>query len=166
MHTSPSTWTLLSNLVLLFSSSTAAHPTNPATAESNHQSRSCSTAYPDSNGFPIDYSISQSANGQSKSDAYVSFSIPPGSYGCSLTASFPSNYPITSSGNSQVYVYDESNGSQVGTVTFTSPMQATVVTAACSEIMQYRLSIGSLEEAGSVSFVNTNDAGLAMSYNC
>jgi len=127
--------------------------------------RSCQVSYPNSIGFPINYAISQDAGAVNKVDDTVSFNIPAGSYGCSLVANFPSGYPITSSGNSQVYVYD-SNNNQVGTVTFVSPMSATINSFACQPVMTYRLSIGSASDAGSVAFADTLAAGLTMTYNC
>ena len=127
--------------------------------------RTCPTAYPESLGFPINYSISQSTGATNKHDAAVSFSIPPNSYGCTLRADFPAGYPITSTGNAQVYVFDSSNR-QVGTVTFGSPQSAVINSFACAPQMEYRLSIGSLEQAGSVAFADIQGAGLTMTYDC
>ena len=143
------------------------------TARNNLNARSCSVAYPESIGFPINYVISQDAGATNKRDDAVSFSIPPNSYGCTLRYDFPAGYPITSSGNPQVYIFAESGpsvGSQVGTVTFASdPNSATggvINSFACQEQMLYSMSIGSQSEAGSVSFADTASAGLTMTYNC
>ena len=140
---------------------------------SNLVPRACSTAYPQSIGFPINYDIHQDAGATNKRDDFVSFSIPSGSYGCTLEVDFPANYPITSSGNSQVYVYavgGPSAGSQVGTVTFaSSPVADTkyvINSFTCASTMTYKLSIGSTTDAGSVAFADTRDAGITMTYDC
>ena len=125
--------------------------------------RSCQFAYP--SGFPINFAVSQDAEATNKVDDYISFSIPEGSYGCTLRADFPAGYPIAVSGNSQVYVFD-SNDSQVGTVDFASPMSAVINSFVCQPDLTYRLSIGSLDEAGSVAFADTPGAGLTMTFNC
>ena len=125
---------------------------------------SCSIAYPHV-ALPVNYIISQDAGAVNKHDQYVSFDIPAGSWGCTLRADFPAGYPITSSGNPQVYVFD-SNNSQVGTVTFTSPQSAVINSFVCQPELQYRLSIGSLEQAGYVAFTDVVGAGLTMTYNC
>ena len=140
--------------------------TTAAPASTSHlTARSCQIQYPSSLGFPINYSISQSSGATNKQDATVSFLIPPNSYGCTLRADFPANYPITSTGNSQVYVFD-SNNSQVGTITFASPQSQVINSFTCQPEMQYRLSIGSLDQAGSVAFAETQGAGLTMTYDC
>jgi hypothetical protein len=139
--------------------------TNAAPAAAPLNARTCPTQYPESIGFPINYSISQSAGATNKVDAAVSFSIPPNSYGCTLRSDFPAGYPITSTGNSQVYVFD-SNNSQVGTITFGSPQSQVINSFACQPQMTYRLSIGSQEQAGSVAFAETLGAGLTMTYDC
>ncbi|OCL05013.1 hypothetical protein AOQ84DRAFT_271826, partial [Glonium stellatum] len=119
------------------------------------------------------YEIYQSAGATNKRDDFISFAVPTGSYGCTLEVDFPANYPITSSGNSQVYVYavdGPSAGSQVGTVTFaSSPVAATkyvINSFTCATTMTYRMSIGSTTDAGSVAFADTKDAGITMTYNC
>jgi len=140
--------------------------TTAAPASTSHlTAKSCSVSYPESIGFPINYSISQKAGATDKVDNIISFAVPEGSYGCSIQADFPAGYPIESSGDSQVYFYD-SNNSQVGTITFASPQSQVVVSTACQPQMQYRMSIGSLDEAGSVAFADIQGAGLTMTYNC
>ena len=150
----------LTAALLSIAASTTAAPTSL-------HSRSCSVASPEAIGFPVNYSISQSAGGANKVDDIVSFNIPqsPAPYGCSIVANFPANYPITSSGNSQVYFFD-SNNVQVGTTTFLPGQSATIVTAACQANMSYRMSIGSATDAGSVAFADIQGAGLTMTYNC
>lgn len=64
--------------------------------------KSCSVVYPESIGFPINYDISQDAGATNKQDKDISFSVPAGSWGCTLRVDFPAGYPIASSGNSQV----------------------------------------------------------------
>lgn len=148
--------TILSSLAL-----TSALPA----ATSHLTAKSCSVSYPESIGFPINYSISQSAGATNKQDDAISFAVPAGSWGCTLRADFPAGYPITSSGNSQVYFFD-SNDSQVGTITFASPQSQVINSFTCAPQMSYRMSIGSLEEAGSVAFADIQGAGLTMTYNC
>jgi hypothetical protein len=126
---------------------------------------SCSVAYPEALGFPINYSISQDAGATNKQDITVSFSIPPDSNSCTLRADFPAGYPIESSGDSQVYVFD-SNDSQVGAITFSSPQSVVINSFVCQPQMTYRMSIGSLEQAGAVAFADTQSAGLTMTYDC
>ena len=140
------------------------------TSNTNALPRSCSAAYPEAIGFPINYIISQDAGATNKRDDTVAFSIPAGSNSCSFEVNFPAGYPITSSGNSQVYVYavdGPSAGSQVGTVTFKSdPNTATKVfinSFTCQTTMTYRMSIGETD-AGSVAFADTAEAGLTMTY--
>ncbi|KAF1997917.1 hypothetical protein P154DRAFT_524456 [Amniculicola lignicola CBS 123094] len=136
--------------------------------------RACSIAYPESIGFPINYSISQEAGATNKHDNFVSFnSVPAGSYGCQLEVNFPAGYPITSSGASRVNVYTASgpnSGSLFGTVDFvSSPVARTkfvINSAQCAPTMSYRLSIASEELAGSVAFADTKEAGITMTYNC
>ncbi|OCK82943.1 hypothetical protein K432DRAFT_379970 [Lepidopterella palustris CBS 459.81] len=146
----------------------------PTGSESNLTPRSCSTAYPESIGFPINYVISQDAGAVNKRDDAISFNnIPEGSYGCTLEVDFPAGYPITSSGNAQVYVFAEdgpSAGSQVGTVNFASspvaPFKYVINSFTCRPSMSFRMSIGSTTDAGSVAFADTKDAGITMKYNC
>lgn len=135
--------------------------------------RACSTAFPQSIGFPINYNVSQGANGANKITNAVTFSIPSGSHGCQLEANFPAGYPITSSGNSKVNIYATSganSGSLFGTVTFaSSPVAATkfvINSATCTNVMSYRMEIASQTQAGSVAFADTQAAGLTMVYNC
>ena len=140
--------------------------TTAAPASSSHLTRkSCSVVYPESIGFPINYDISQDAGATKKQDNDISFSVPADSWGCTLHADFPAGYPIKSSGNSQVYVFD-SNNNQVGTVVFGSPQSLVINSFICQPRMSYRMSIGSLEQAGSIAFADIKSAGLTMSYNC
>ncbi|KAF2810429.1 uncharacterized protein BDZ99DRAFT_520499 [Mytilinidion resinicola] len=143
----------------------------PTPADLN--ARACSVAYPQSIGFPINYSISQDAGAANKRDDAITFdNIPAGSYGCQLEVNFPAGYPITSSGNSQVYFWSGTGASkeQVGTVNFaSSPVAATkfvINSFTCAPTMSYTMSIGSETDAGSVAFADTKDAGITMTYNC
>jgi hypothetical protein len=143
----------------------------PTTVSEPLERRGCQVAYPESIGFPINYSISQGPGASNKVDNAHGFNtIPAGSYGCQLEVNFPAGYPITSSGNSQVYVFNTATGAQVGTVNFaSSPVQATkyvINSFTCEASMNYRLSIGSTTDAGSVAFADTIDAGITMTYNC
>ncbi|KAF2029045.1 hypothetical protein EK21DRAFT_113268 [Setomelanomma holmii] len=136
-------------------------------------SRACSVAYPRSIGFPINYSISQEAGGLNPHPNALGFdNIPSGSYGCQLEANFPANYPITSSGSSQLNIFATGDGADTlfGTVTLQSspvaPTRFVVNSAVCKSSMQFRLEIASETEAGSVAFADTKDAGFTMTYNC
>lgn len=132
--------------------------------------RACSTAYPQAIGFPINYKVSQDANGANKQDAYISFSnIPAGSYGCTLRVDFPAGYTINSSGASQVNfvsVDGAAPGSIFGTTTFSSPQIAVINSATCSNVMTYKMTIASQSQAGSVAFADVQNAGITMTYNC
>ena len=144
-----------------------------AAPTSNLEARSCSVAYPQSIGFPINYHISQDANGANKVANALTFSnVPAGSYGCQLEVNFPANYPITSSGNSQLNVWTAGSGTRklFGTVTLASspvaPTKFVINSATCERVMGYSLEIASPTQAGSVAFADTKDAGFTMVYNC
>lgn len=135
--------------------------------------RSCQVSYPASIGFPINYSIYQSANGaNARTDAITFTNIPAGSYGCQFEVNFPANYPITSSGNSAINIIAlEADGSETlfGTVTLKSGPDATKIvvnSAVCATTMSYRAEIASETEAGSVSFAEIQGAGFTMVYDC
>lgn len=144
------------------------------TAPSPLERRACSVAYPQTSSFPINIDIHQDAGGKNKVSNSLTFnSIPAGSYGCQLEVNFPTGYPITRSGNSQVNVYTTSgsaSGSLFGTVTFASspvaPTKFVINSARCDTLMSYRLEIASPDQAGRVAFADTKDAGLTMTYNC
>jgi hypothetical protein len=152
-----------------FASLVAAAPTS-----SPLDRRACSVSYPQSIGFPINYHIQQDANRANAVEPIVTFSnIPAGSYGCQLEVNFPAGYPIQSSGSTSVNVYSESGdskGSLFGTVTFASspvaPTKFVINSAKCDTLMSYKLAIASDTLPGSVSFADTKDAGLTMTYNC
>ncbi|KAF2446774.1 hypothetical protein P171DRAFT_238774 [Karstenula rhodostoma CBS 690.94] len=136
------------------------------------ETRSCSVAYPQSIGFPINYHISQSANGAKKVLNALTFSnIPAGAFGCQLEVNFPAAYAIQSSGNSQINVWT-ANGQRklFGTVTLASspvaPTKFVINSATCQNVMSYSLEIASEDQAGSVAFADTQDAGFTMAYNC
>lgn len=103
----------------------------------------------------------------------LTWEIPPNAGGpCTLIATFPAGYPISSSGNAQVNVIDvngPSPGSIVGTVTFASdpsgPTTRYINSFGCRANMQYRLVLAT-EGAGSVSFGEGNGAGIGMTYGC
>jgi hypothetical protein len=162
MHYLTTATALLSTVLL-----TTAAPTTAAI-----KARSCSVAYPQSIGFPINYHISQSANGANKVTNALTFSnIPAGSYGCQLEVNFPTGYPIESSGNSQINVWTASGQrTLVGTVTLASspvaPTKFVINSATCQNVMSYSLEIASENQAGSVAFADTQDAGFTMVYNC
>lgn len=153
-------------IALLSTALTTAAPTTPL------EGRSCSIAYPQSIGFPINYHISQDTNGANKVSNALTFSnIPASAYGCQLEVNFPTRYPIQSSGNSQINVW--SAGGQrtlVGTATLASspvaPTKFVINSVTCKNVMSYSLEIASETQAGSVAFADTQDAGFTMVYNC
>lgn len=135
--------------------------------------------------------IAQDAGHTNRKDAFVEFTIPSGSYGCQLEASFPVNYPITSTGNSQVNVYSTDKAlsygkpgqidaswnycpnpvAQVGTIVFKSESwgatRSVINSFQCQEKMTYRLKMSTdSAAAGSVQFDQNAGAGLRMVYNC
>lgn len=134
--------------------------------------------------------ISQNPGATNKNDMFVEFTIPAGSYGCSLETYFPAGYTIQSQGQTQVYVYSTDKNlsftprgsdvswnnspapkSHVGTVTFqsdpTKPVTKEISSFACQPKMTYRLSITKdSSEPGSVTFNQSGAAGLRMKYNC
>ncbi|KAL3459549.1 hypothetical protein BJX64DRAFT_301276 [Aspergillus heterothallicus] len=137
-----------------------------------------------------DFRISQEANGAAKQDTFIEFTVPPGSWGCTLSYSFPPGYAIDTEGLAPVeffsvagplsrsprgidisWAYSPAPIAMVGSVTFeSSPTQGTtrvVNSFACAETMSYRLSIsnGYAGKTG-VGFVQSASAGLRLSYNC
>ncbi|KAG9228308.1 hypothetical protein BJ875DRAFT_250445 [Amylocarpus encephaloides] len=135
--------------------------------------------------------IAQDSHHTNRKDAFVQFDIPAGSYGCQLEASFPASYPITSSGNTQVYVYSTDKAltygkpnqldaswaycpapvSHVGTISFKSETwgvtRSVINSFQCKEKMTYRFKMSTdSEAAGSVQFEQNSGAGLRMVYNC
>jgi hypothetical protein len=146
----------------------------PTSQSSPLHRRGCSTAYPASIGFPINYEIKQDAGKTNVVAPIVTFNnIPAGSYGCQLEVNFPTGYPIRSSGSTAVNVFTESGASQgslFGTVTFASspvaPTKFVINSATCEPLMSYKLEIASDTLPGSVSFADTQDAGITISYDC
>jgi hypothetical protein len=153
-------------IFLLTSTLTTAAPTTLSR-------RSCQVSYPASIGFPINYSIYQSANGaNARTDAITFTNIPPGSFGCQLEVNFPPNYPISSSGSSAINIIAlEADGSKTlfGTVTLKSGPEATKIvvnSAVCAGTMSYIAEIASETQAGSVGFAEIQGAGFMMVYDC
>lgn len=159
--------------------------------------RTCSTVYPEvarvSEAQPdasklSGFTISQDVGATNKQDVLIEFTVPAGSYGCQLEVQFPANYPIQTSGQTQVYVYStdknlprSSQGidvswnnspaevSQVATVRFEENPTANKVlnSFVCKPKLTFRLSISKDQTAaGFVSFVQSAAAGLKLTYNC
>ncbi|GFF49057.1 conserved hypothetical protein [Aspergillus udagawae] len=160
----------------------------------------CTTVTPDiarvSEAQPVasylpGFRISQQAGGTNKEDMFVEFNVTAGSWGCSLSYSFPAGTPITTSGAAAPveifavngplsrsprgidvsWAYCPAAGAMVGSTTFESdPNQAKtrfVNSFSCSDKMTYRLSIaGWYKQATSVEFAQGPGVGLRMSYNC
>lgn len=134
--------------------------------------------------------ISQDANGENKNDMFAEFSIPEGSWGCTLSYFFPADYPVTVTGDAWINVspvqgplsssphgidiswaYCPEPTYLAGTTRFeSSPTQATkrvINSFVCADTMTYRLSVGEYySSAASVKFAQTDSAGLRMTYNC
>ncbi|KAL2802362.1 hypothetical protein BJX63DRAFT_440979 [Aspergillus granulosus] len=136
------------------------------------------------------FRVSQEAGGTKKQDTFIEFTVPPGSWGCTLSYYFPPGYPINTVGLAPVeffsvagplsrsprgidisWAYCPAPISMVGTAKFeSSPSQGTsrvINSFACAGTMTYRLSISKGHSAKtSVGFAQSNSAGLRMSYNC
>lgn len=146
-----------------------------------------SQAQPDAS-FLTGFTISQDAGPTNKQDVFIEFAVPAGSYGCQLEVLFPNNYPIQASGQTQVYVYSTKDNlprssrgidvswntapasvSQVGTVNFEqNPTTKKVINSfVCKTKLTFRLSISRDQTAaGLVAFVQSQTAGLRLTYNC
>ncbi|RHZ64431.1 uncharacterized protein CDV56_105665 [Aspergillus thermomutatus] len=160
---------------------------------------SCTTITPDiarvSEAQPVTsylpgFRISQKDGGTNKEDMFVEFNVTSGSWGCTLSYSFPAGTPLTTSGAAPVeisavngplsrsprgidvsWAYCPAPVALVGSTTFQAdPNQATtrfINSFSCSNKMTYRLSIASwYKQATSVEFAQGPGVGLRMSYNC
>ncbi|PGH26383.1 hypothetical protein AJ80_01881 [Polytolypa hystricis UAMH7299] len=136
------------------------------------------------------FKISQDNGATNRNDVFAEFTIPAGSWGCTLQYSFSAGYSLELSGQTAVEVYavpGPLNRSphgidvswdycpaplyQVGSVNFeTSATQTTTRTInsfACAQTMTYRFTIADWStQAGNVEFEQKNDAGLRMVYGC
>lgn len=138
-------------------------------APSTTDKRACTPHFP---AGVTSISLSK-APGAPSTTQTLSWDIPAGAGGpCTLIATFPAGYPISSTGNAQVNVIDVNGptpGSIVGTVTFASdpsgPSTRYINSFACRANMQYQLVLAT-EGSGSVSFGEGNGAGVAMTYGC
>ncbi|KAI0885516.1 uncharacterized protein GGS22DRAFT_161119 [Annulohypoxylon maeteangense] len=132
--------------------------TTLTTAFAGTVSSTCLTQAPAAIGFPINYDITPS-----RSD-FVTFQIPPNSVGpCSLIATFPADYPITSTGSDLVNVTaidGPAAGSLVGTLRFRPGTKTFINSFACRDVMTYELAIALGE--GEVKFSEIQGAGLFM----
>ncbi|BCS25177.1 uncharacterized protein APUU_41621A [Aspergillus puulaauensis] len=142
------------------------------------------------------FHVSQENTGSNKQDVFAEFTIPEGVWGCTLSYYFPAGEPVhrigpgaappavevfsvtgagplsrTPAGIDISWDNSPAAKSLVGSVQFeSSPWQATrrvVNSFACEGTMAYRLSVsaGQMGKAG-VEFVQSEAAGLRMSYNC
>ncbi|RLL97214.1 hypothetical protein CFD26_106591 [Aspergillus turcosus] len=160
---------------------------------------SCTTVTPDfarvSQAQPVasylpGFRISQQASSTNIEDMFIEFSVPAGSWGCTLSYSFPAGTPVSTSGPAPVeifavngplsrsprgidvsWAYCPAPGALVGSTTFESdPNQArtrVINSFSCANTMTYRLSIaGWYTQATSVEFAQGPGVGLRMSYNC
>ena len=136
------------------------------------------------------FKISQEAGGTKRNDMFVEFSIPAGSWGCSLSYTFPAGYDVDVSSDPRVEVYAVQGPLSrsphgvdiswaycpeplylVGSTRFeSSPTQTTtrvINSFACANTMTYRLRIAKhYNNAASVEFAQTAAAGLRMTYGC
>lgn len=129
--------------------------------------RACQTTVP-RGPIPRTIAVSKRASPPSSSPATVSFSVPGGVVGpCSLVASLPAGYPISTSGNPQlnfIALDGPATGSIVGTATLAAGEFRTINSFSCRPSMGFRLEIAGVE--GSVRFEQTEHAGLFLTYNC
>ncbi|KAI2469480.1 hypothetical protein F4781DRAFT_217406 [Annulohypoxylon bovei var. microspora] len=121
-------------------------------------SAACLQQAPAALGFPINYDITPS-----RSD-FATFEIPPNSVGpCTLVATFPAGYPITSTGSDLVNVTavdGPAAGSLVGALRFRAGGKTFVNSFACRDVMTYELAIALGD--GEVAFSEVQGAGLFM----
>ncbi|KAL4866231.1 hypothetical protein BDV12DRAFT_138366 [Aspergillus spectabilis] len=136
------------------------------------------------------FRVSQEASATKKQDTFIEFSVPPNSWGCTLSYYFPANTPVNTVGLAPVEVFsvagplsrsprgiDISWGyspapiSLVGSVKFeSSPTQATtrvINSFVCKDVLTYRLSVSKgYSSKTSVEFAQGSKAGLRLTYNC
>ncbi|KAI1462580.1 hypothetical protein F4805DRAFT_452407 [Annulohypoxylon moriforme] len=128
------------------------------TALATRVSATCLTQAPSAIGFPINYDITPS-----RSD-FLSFQIPPNSVGpCTLIATFPADYPITSTGSDLVNVTaidGPAPDSLVGALRFRAGTTTTINSFACRDVMTFELAIA--QGVGEVAFSEVQGAGLFM----
>lgn len=169
------------------------------------QPKSCSIKLPTSyqqilqsqpkKSFPQNnlFNVSQDDSGGSNVDTLLRFAnIPPGSYGCQLAMSFTFEYPIDSSGSTQLNVYalpgdisasdtyatyfpDGGRGTPkesflFGTTTITG-QRAVINSAFCRPSLGFLFQIASSTKAGRVVFQDAGNnlsgiGGFYLSYNC
>lgn len=137
-------------------------------------SSSCAVQYPTAVDFKaVDFPISLSLAKNAAVDitADLSFEIPPAAVGpCSLVVELPANYPILTSGDSQVNVKAVNGpapGALVGTYTFVQSPDAIFVTIdsfACRPTFEFVLEIAGAE--GALSLTEIEGAGIFMTYDC
>ena len=200
--TIPSTMHFLKSTTLLLAATLATLVSAVPTPASNEPvRRACTTVTPTiarvSEAQPVEsylpgFKISQGAGGTQRNDMFVEFSIPAGSWGCSLSYSFPAGYDVDVTGSPAPWVdvyavqgplsrsphgVDISWGYcpeplyLVGSTRFeSSPTQTTtrvINSFGCADTMTYRLRIGKFyNNAASVEFAQTAAAGLRMTYGC
>lgn len=186
---------------------TTAAPADQEVLKSSHdvESTACSTKLPTSyqlisrdlpkTSFQPSrlFEVSQVVGGVSNTDSLLRFSgIPPGSFGCQLAISFTANYPITSSGSTQVNIYGLLNDIRstdtystyfpnggrgipkdaflFGTTTING-LKAVINSQVCRPNLAYLIEIASDTKAGRVTFVDAGKphpdvAGFYLTYNC
>jgi hypothetical protein len=134
--------------------------------------------------------ISQEQGGTKRNDMFAEFSIPAGSWGCTLSYYFPAGYPVEVSGSPWIdvhsvqgplsrsprgidisWAYCPAPIYMVGTTRFeSSPSQSTkrvINSFGCASVMTYRFSIGKYySPAARVKFEQNSNAGLRMTYGC
>ncbi|KAK3685405.1 hypothetical protein B0T22DRAFT_442582 [Podospora appendiculata] len=138
-----------------------------AAPAAQHTKRACTVTFPTNTA-----TIHLAKNPAVNIPQDLAFTVPNGAGGpCSLVATFPAGYPIASSGQTQVNVFDVDGpaaGAIVGTVTFASsaagPTFVTINSFACRPSMRYRLELAGTQ--GAVDFAEGAGAGVAVTYNC
>ncbi|KAL5338207.1 hypothetical protein BJX70DRAFT_214646 [Aspergillus crustosus] len=174
--------TTLTTLALSAPSPTTCKTVSPAFARVD-QARPVESYLP---GFRV----SQEAGATQKQDTFVEFRIPPKSWGCTLSYTFPPGTPVTTVGLAPVEVfsvagplsrsprgidiswaYSPAPISLVGSVKFeSSPTQPTtrvINSFVCRDVLAYRFSVSQgYSQKTSVEISQREGVGLRMTYNC
>lgn len=118
---------------------------------------------------PLPISLSKPTASSPSTSQTLVFSPPASAPGpCTLLATFPAGYPISSSGAAQVNVVavdGPAAGSLVGTVTFAAGERQTINSFACRGEMTFRLEMAG-PGSGSVQFAQGEEAGVVLTYGC
>ena len=147
------------------------------------------TSFPQNNIF----NVTQAADGSANTDTLLRFAeIPSGSYGCEVAMSFTFEYPIYSSGETQLNVYALPNdisssdtyqtyfpdggrgtpkGSYLWATTTITGQKAVLNSKTCQPALGFLFQIASSTGAGAVTFTDAGDnlsgiGGFYLTHNC